>query len=255
MYNPGVRSADLVRNARLSSGLTQAELATRAGVTQAQISRLEAGRSDPPFSTLMAVIEAAGRGVSLELTAPDVSLHRLARDQLELEPWQRVAKLSGSDLVDGLRQTLELAAALPGGALVTGALASVLQGGVYRLPAPVVELVPARAQHACAELERHGWTVARLDGESWARVEHLPPPGRPVVVLVAEPAGTRGFADLARDAVELPDVAVPVVSIRDLLRTAELPGQSSERDRRLELRALLDLDDPRSTPDLSQFTG
>ncbi len=251
-YNQGVRSGDIIRNARLTSGLTQSELAQRAGLTQTQVSRLESGHGDPPFSTFIALIQAAGRDISLRLTTHDVSLHQLADDQRRLEPWERVRSLTTSGDIAELQKTVDLAAELPGGALITGALASVLQGGVYLLAVPMLELVVARPRDASALLERHGWMAASLSAD---RVDHLPAVGRPIVTLIAEPAGTRGYPDLRRDAVELPGVPVPVISVRDLLRIAERSAEHSDRDRRLELRAMLDLDDPRNRPDLSVFAG
>ena len=58
----------LLREARLRSGLTQAELARRAGVTQSVISAYESGRRQPALTTLASLIWSAG----LEMT---VTLH------------------------------------------------------------------------------------------------------------------------------------------------------------------------------------
>ena len=69
-YNVGVTSrvemaGTLLRRARQDAGLSQAELAARAGVTQSVISAYESGRRQPSLPTLTALIEAAG----YELTA------------------------------------------------------------------------------------------------------------------------------------------------------------------------------------------
>lgn len=50
----------LLRRARTEAGMTQAELAARAGVTQSVISAYEAGHRQPALPTLAAIIEAAG---------------------------------------------------------------------------------------------------------------------------------------------------------------------------------------------------
>ena len=50
----------LLRQARVAAGLSQAELAARAGVTQSVISAYESGHRQPALGTLAALIEAAG---------------------------------------------------------------------------------------------------------------------------------------------------------------------------------------------------
>jgi transcriptional regulator with XRE-family HTH domain len=53
---PGV----LIRTVRVRRGLTQAELARRAGTTQPVVSAYEHGRRDPTYATLRKLIEASG---------------------------------------------------------------------------------------------------------------------------------------------------------------------------------------------------
>jgi len=139
----------------------------------------------------------------------------------------------------------------------TGELASVLHGGPYVLNVPAIELVPARPRQASAALEKDGWIAALLDETELddQRVAHLAPRGQAEIVLIARPAATGGYRDLARDATELPGVALPVVSVRDLLRIAERSREDVDRDRRLEQRTMLDLEDPRNPPDLTLFAG
>ena len=55
----------LIATARNKSGLTQAELATRAGTSQAAIARYEADRVSPSVSTLERVLRAAGEDLLL----------------------------------------------------------------------------------------------------------------------------------------------------------------------------------------------
>jgi predicted nucleotidyltransferase/DNA-binding XRE family transcriptional regulator len=50
----------LLRQARRGAGLSQVELAARAGVTQSVISAYESGHRQPSLPTLAALIEAAG---------------------------------------------------------------------------------------------------------------------------------------------------------------------------------------------------
>jgi transcriptional regulator with XRE-family HTH domain len=50
----------LIRTVRRRRGLTQAELARRAGTTQPVVSAYEHGRRDPTYVTLRKLVEAAG---------------------------------------------------------------------------------------------------------------------------------------------------------------------------------------------------
>src|SRR5438874_8159597 len=51
---------NLLRDLRRSRGLTQADLARRAGTSQPVVSAYEHGRRDPTFGTLQRLVEAAG---------------------------------------------------------------------------------------------------------------------------------------------------------------------------------------------------
>jgi uncharacterized protein len=57
--------AFVVREARRAAGLTQAELARRAGVTQSVVSAYESGRREPALSTLVRLVEATGAQLRL----------------------------------------------------------------------------------------------------------------------------------------------------------------------------------------------
>lgn len=87
----------LVRDARKRAGLTQAQLAERAGVAQSVIARLERGGGNPTFLTLERVLHAAGH--RLELNAVHQGLRTvdetLIEQQLELSPAARVRALDG----------------------------------------------------------------------------------------------------------------------------------------------------------------
>ena len=85
----------LVRDARRSAGLTQAQLAERLGTTQPVIARLERGDSNPTFETLQRSLHAAGhrlelRAVPTGLTTVDEDL---IRHQLSLSPADRIRAL------------------------------------------------------------------------------------------------------------------------------------------------------------------
>ena len=55
-----VLSADLMREARLRAGITQAELGRRIDRSQSQIARWERGAVTPSFETLVEIIRACG---------------------------------------------------------------------------------------------------------------------------------------------------------------------------------------------------
>jgi predicted nucleotidyltransferase/DNA-binding XRE family transcriptional regulator len=57
----------VLREARLRAGLTQAELASRAGITQSVVSAYESGRRQPSLPVLHSLIEAAGLELRIEL--------------------------------------------------------------------------------------------------------------------------------------------------------------------------------------------
>ena len=62
----------LIRDARTSAGLTQAELARRSGTSQPAIARYEAGTTSPSVVTLDRVLRAAGR--RLEIASEPVAV-------------------------------------------------------------------------------------------------------------------------------------------------------------------------------------
>ncbi|WP_425591163.1 helix-turn-helix domain-containing protein [Candidatus Neomicrothrix sp.] len=66
------RADAVIREARRRSGLSQAELARRAHVSQPVISAYESGRREPGLSMLTRLVEASGHSVSLDLVSdPD----------------------------------------------------------------------------------------------------------------------------------------------------------------------------------------
>lgn len=82
---------DVIRMARRQSGLTQSELARRAGTTQAVISRLESGAPSPRIGTVESVLEAMGRRLRIDAppARPSIDETLVAR-QLRLTPAQRL---------------------------------------------------------------------------------------------------------------------------------------------------------------------
>jgi uncharacterized protein len=69
-----VDAADLLLQARRSAGLTQAELARRAGTSQAMVARYEAGAASPTVRTLRRLLRAAGRELELSAATADTGI-------------------------------------------------------------------------------------------------------------------------------------------------------------------------------------
>lgn len=57
-----------IRAQRVRLGLTQAQLADQAGVSQSLVARIELGEVDPSYSTLKAIVEALNRADRREVT-------------------------------------------------------------------------------------------------------------------------------------------------------------------------------------------
>lgn len=77
---------NLIRLARHDSGLSQRELARRAGTSQAAIAAYEGGKRSPTLDTLARVVRAAGRDLRIRLEASDDHDEWLARYESALPP-------------------------------------------------------------------------------------------------------------------------------------------------------------------------
>ena len=88
-------SADLLREARLRAGLTQAELGRRAGIPASSISRWERGVVRPSLETLRGLIRGCGLEIAFRLAnyddsyLPDIALN------LRLTPSERLDRAVG----------------------------------------------------------------------------------------------------------------------------------------------------------------
>jgi uncharacterized protein len=73
-----VTAGALLREARKRAGLSQVELATRAGVTQSVISAYESGHRQPSIPALAALVDAAGYELAMSLRRRPRRLGRLS---------------------------------------------------------------------------------------------------------------------------------------------------------------------------------
>lgn len=83
--------ADLIREARRRSGLTQAELAQRAGTVQPAIARWESGRTAVSLDDVIRLVRCCGL---------DVELSIVPRDDSDMAQATRLASLSGQQRLD-----------------------------------------------------------------------------------------------------------------------------------------------------------
>ena len=84
-------SGDLLKEARRRAGLSQAELARRAGKPTSAIGRWERGEVKPSFETLRDMIRACGLELGFQLANADLEDHDLAliRRSLARTPAER----------------------------------------------------------------------------------------------------------------------------------------------------------------------
>ncbi len=86
--------ADRILNmARRRAGLTQRELAGRAGIPQPTVSRIERGKTVPTFETLDRLLEACGMELVVEDRPRETDVDRsLIRERLSLTPAERTVR-------------------------------------------------------------------------------------------------------------------------------------------------------------------
>ena len=92
----------LIRDARVRAGLTQAELARRAGTSQAAVARYEGGAASPAVSTLERLLRAAGAELRLEAVASpaaDLSSPRAAKLRRHRHQILRLCRSAGASHV------------------------------------------------------------------------------------------------------------------------------------------------------------
>jgi transcriptional regulator with XRE-family HTH domain len=83
--------AQLIREARQRAGLTQAELASRAGLLQPAIARWEAGRSAVSLDDVVRLVRLCGL---------DLEFHVVERDGSDMAQAVRLTELSGQQRLD-----------------------------------------------------------------------------------------------------------------------------------------------------------
>jgi transcriptional regulator with XRE-family HTH domain len=92
-----VKSAALLREARLRAGLSQLALGERTGKDRVQIGRWESGQVAPSLDTLIELIRACGMDLPLMLTP---------YEQVEAEPLTELQRLSPERRLDRMLDRL-----------------------------------------------------------------------------------------------------------------------------------------------------
>ena len=84
-----MRAGPSVRRARQAAGLSQRELASRSGIDQGAIARIEQGETQPRVDTFTRLLEACGWELRTEFaTPPDVDRHDI-REALRMTDLER----------------------------------------------------------------------------------------------------------------------------------------------------------------------
>lgn len=84
-------AGNLIKLARNDAGLSQRELARRAGTSQATLSAYEAGRKSPSLDTLARIVRAAGQDLRIQVVPYDDHDDVMAAYEASLPARTRVA--------------------------------------------------------------------------------------------------------------------------------------------------------------------
>jgi transcriptional regulator with XRE-family HTH domain len=101
MRPDAVKSALVLREARLRAGLSQEGLAHRSGVNRVQINRYEAGAVAPSLDTLVELVRACGLDLTLDLIPFDSSVDDRLRVLQPLTPERRLKRMLDDPSADG----------------------------------------------------------------------------------------------------------------------------------------------------------
>ncbi len=83
--------SNIVREARRRAGITQAELAERAGVPKSTVGRIESGARTPSTEMVERLVRATGLNVSVSLSDPDPGTDSMFERTLRRSPAERLA--------------------------------------------------------------------------------------------------------------------------------------------------------------------
>ncbi|HET8526229.1 MAG TPA: helix-turn-helix transcriptional regulator [Actinomycetota bacterium] len=93
MALPPIKGGQFVREARRRAGLSQRELASRAGTKQSSIARIERNRSSPSLQRVVELVRACGLDLEIHVVPLDEDAWTLAEQTLRLTPDERVRRM------------------------------------------------------------------------------------------------------------------------------------------------------------------
>lgn len=237
----------ILQEARERAGISQTELGARVGVKPTVISRWERGEVALNLDRLSELVAGCGLELDIALRPADNSQVTLIDAARALAPERRlfalrrrvqtVAQLQGRDESfdpQAMLRTLTDAGVV---FVVIGGVAAALQGDPH--PTYGLDIVPRPGARNAARL------VRALDAMQAGGEHHDGPVRRyetslGVLQLIAQPAGTRGYRDLARaaEAMDLGDMNVHVASLADLIRSKDAIARADERGALTAMRQL-----------------
>jgi transcriptional regulator with XRE-family HTH domain len=274
----------LLREARRRYGVSQAQLAIRAGTRQSAISRIESGRVSPTFETLQTLLDLLGENLTIGSERPDTGIDlSLNEANLRLSPSARLrrglgfadmvrrergggnpsaatrAHMAKTDLGDGLELHPLLGALIRNGVdfVVVGGVAGWIHGSSY----PTYDLDVAYARDR-GNLERLAAALAELK-VGWRGG----PPDLPIELdaamlynganftfdtpfghfdVLGELSGVRDYEDLRREArIESYDgLDIRVASLDHLIAMKRSANRVKDRLMIMEYKELSGLSEP-----------
>ncbi len=84
-------AGNLIKLARHDSGLSQRDLARRAGTSQAAVAAYESGRRSPTLGTLARIVRAAGQDLRIQVVPYEDHDEAIAAYEASLSPEARAA--------------------------------------------------------------------------------------------------------------------------------------------------------------------
>jgi transcriptional regulator with XRE-family HTH domain len=88
-----MNGGQFVREARRRAGITQRTLASKAGVSQPLVARIESGQVEPSFERLLDLVRACGFDLDVHVVPLDEDAWTLAEQGARLDPDARLDRL------------------------------------------------------------------------------------------------------------------------------------------------------------------
>jgi transcriptional regulator with XRE-family HTH domain len=255
-----VTAAQIIREARLKAGLTQSQLADRLGRERAQVARWEIGGQEPGFENVVAVVEACGFALNVEIVerVHDHVLDAELTDSLLEAPQQRVQtvleRLSGRSSKHPPFDPYTILEALEGERIayvLVGAFARAVHGSAE--PTRGIDISPSVRDD---DLRRLAGVIDRLGGRGPDRepiaAEQLAAGERSAIAtplgelgIIPTPWGTRGYDGLGIRATRENlghGIRPPIASLADCVRMLDASDRPIDQQRIQRVRRMMELE-------------